>query len=79
MKAENFEQALEGLEIVIGWLVEDHYDLAISAIPPEIEDRRRRLEFLCDFGGDLAQICSAAMVVLKRWELLARDSEGADQ
>lgn len=77
MKTNDFEQALDGLETVIGWLVEDHHDLATSAVPPEFQDRRRRLEYLCDFGRDLTQICSAAEVLISRLEMLADISQEA--
>ena len=68
MKVNDFEQALEGLETVIGWMVEDHQDLTISAIPRAPRDRRRRLDYLGAFAGDLTQICRAAAVLLARLE-----------
>lgn len=43
MKVNDFERALEGLETVIGWMVEDHHDLAISAIPRDTTAPSRAL------------------------------------
>lgn len=79
MKVKDFEQALEGLETVIGWMVEDHHDLAISAMPRDPQDRRRRLEHLGAFAGDLTEICRAATVVMERWEQLVIATQEARQ
>ena len=79
MKVDDFEQALEGLETVIGWMVEDHRDLAISAIPRDPQDRRRRLDHLGAFAGDLTEICRAAAVLMERWEQLVIATQEARQ
>ena len=79
MKVNDFEQALESLETVIGWMVEDHHDPAISATTRDPRDRRRRLDYLGAFAGDLTQICSAAAVLLERWEQLLVATQEAGQ
>ena len=79
MKVNDFEHALEGLETVIGWMVEDHHDLAISAIPRDPRDCRRRLDHLGAFAGDLTEICRAAAVLIERWEQLVIATQEASQ
>ncbi len=79
MKVNDFERALEGLETVIGWMVEDHHDLAISATPRDPQDRRRRLDYLGAFAGDLTEICKAAAVLAERWEQLVIATQEARQ
>ena len=79
MKVNDFEGALEGLETVIGWMVEDHHDLAISAIPRDPQDRRRRLEHLGAFADDLTETCRAAAVLMGRWEQLVIATQEARQ
>ena len=79
MKASDFEPALVGLETVIGWMVEDHHDLAISAAPLDPHDRRRRLDHLGAFAGDLTEICRAAAVLMERWEQLVIATQEARQ
>ena len=79
MKVNDFEHALEGLETVIGWMVEDHHNLAISAIPRDPRDCRRRLDHLGTFAGDLTEICRAAAVLMERWEQLVIATQEGSQ
>lgn len=79
MKVNDFEQGLEGLETAIGWMAEDHHDLAIGAIPRDPQDRRRRLDYLGAFAGNLKEICRAAAVLMERWEQLVIATQEARQ
>lgn len=79
MTVNDCEQALDGLETVIGSMVEDHHDLAISAIPRDPHDRRRRLGHLGAFAGHITEIWGAAAVLLQRREQLVIATPEASQ
>lgn len=58
--------ALDALEGVIGLMVEDAHDEAVSRSPDRPEERLERIRVLRQLGADLVALADALEVLLRR-------------
>jgi hypothetical protein len=60
------DAALAFLSVVIGMIMEDHADEAVSMLPPDEAEREQRFERLRSAGADIVCLAGAAQVLLRR-------------
>ena len=60
-------QGLEALEGLIGLVLEDALDQAVTRPPEDSTERLRWLADLKQAGADVAKLAEAAAAVLRRW------------
>jgi len=61
-----FDEALALISVVIGTIMEDEVDNAVTALPIEFAERVKLFSAFEQAGGDISVLAAAASVLLRR-------------